>query len=138
MEILHELSITDEYCLLSSIGYNGKIQASDLHRLNDVLDYLMKNFRNEIKLEEIAETANMSPTSFCRYFKSRTNKTVFQFINEIRIGHAHKLLVETQYNMDQMCFESGFINVSSFFKQFKAITGKTPSKFRKDHNERIF
>jgi transcriptional regulator GlxA family with amidase domain len=98
----------------------------------------MKNFRDEVKLEEIAEIANMSSTSFCRYFKSRTNKTVFEFINEIRIGHAHKLLVETQYNMDQICFESGFKNVSSFFKQFKLITGKTPSKFRKEHNERIF
>lgn len=138
MEILHELSVSDEYSVLSSIGFNGKIQASDMHRLNDVLDYLMKNFRDEVKLEEIAEIANMSSTSFCRYFKSRTNKTVFEFINEIRIGHAHKLLVETQYNMDQICFESGFKNVSSFFKQFKLITGKTPSKFRKDHNERIF
>jgi AraC-like DNA-binding protein len=138
MGILHELSVSDEYSVLSSIGFNGKIQASDMHRLNDVLDYLMKNFRDEVKLEEIAEIANMSSTSFCRYFKSRTNKTVFEFINEIRIGHAHKLLVETQYNMDQICFESGFKNVSSFFKQFKLITGKTPSKFRKDHNERIF
>jgi DNA phosphorothioation-dependent restriction protein DptG len=68
MEILHELSVSDEYSVLSSIGFNGKIQASDLHRLNDVLDYLMKNFRDEVKLEEIAEIANMSSTSFCRYF----------------------------------------------------------------------
>ncbi len=138
MEILHALSGSDEYELLSSIGFNGKIQASDLHRLNDVLDYLMKNFKAEVRLEEIAEIANMSSTSFCRYFKSRTNKTVFEFINEIRIGHAHKLLIETPYNMDQICFESGFKNVSSFFKQFKTVTGKTPSKFRQDHNERIF
>jgi transcriptional regulator GlxA family with amidase domain len=96
---------------------------------------MMKNFRNEIKLEQVASIANMSPTSFCRYFKSRTNKTVIQFLNEIRIGHAHKMLIETQYNMDQISSESGYKNVSNFYEQFQKITGKSPFKFRKEHNE---
>lgn len=136
--ILNELSISEEYTFLSTIGYDQKVQASDMQRLNGVLDFLMKNFRNEIKLEQVANIASMSPTSFCRYFKSRTNKTVIQFLNEIRIGHAHKLLIETQYNMDQVSAESGYKNVSNFYEQFQKITGKSPFKFRKEHSESIF
>lgn len=136
--ILNELSLSEEYTFLSTIGYDQKVQASDMHRLNGVLDFLMKNFRNEIKLEQVASIASMSPTSFCRYFKSRTNKTVIQFLNEIRIGHAHKLLIETQYNMDQISAESGYKNVSNFYEQFQKITGKSPFKFRKEHSESIF
>ena len=136
--ILNQLSQSDDYSYLSTIGFNGKIQSFDLQRLNRVLEYVMANFKNDIKLEEVAGEANMSPTSFCRYFKNRTNKTVMQFINEIRIGYAHKMLVETQYNVEQICYECGFKNVSNFYEQFQKITGKSPFKYRKEHNERVF
>lgn len=135
MGILNDLADCQEYTFLSTIGYDQKVQASDMHRLNGVLDFMMKNFRNEIKLDQVANIASMSPTSFCRYFKSRTNKTVIQFLNEIRIGHAHKLLIETQHNMDQVSAESGYKNVSNFYEQFQKITGKSPHKFRKEHSE---
>lgn len=138
MGILNLLSQSDDYTYLSSIGFNGKIQTFDLHRLNRVLEYVMANFKHDIKLEDVANEANMSPTSFCRYFKNRTNKTVTQFINEIRIGYAHKMLVETQYNVEQICYECGFKNVSNFYEQFQKITGKSPFKYRKEHNERVF
>lgn len=138
MGILNHLSSSDDYSFLSTIGFNGKIQTFDLHRLNGVLDYVMINFKNDIKLEDVANVANMAPTSFCRYFKNRTNKTVMQFINEIRIGYAHKMLVETQHNVEQICYECGFKNVSNFYEQFQKITGKSPFKFRKEHNERVF
>lgn len=138
INILNLLSNSNEYSFLSSIGYNQKAQVSDLYRLNDVLDYLMKNFKNEIKLKEIADIANMSPTSFCRYFKANTNKTLIQFINEIRIGHAHKMLIETQFNLDQISYDSGYNNISNFHEQFMKITGKSPGKFRKEHSQRVF
>ncbi len=138
VDILHLLSNSEEYTFLATIGYDQKVQASDLQRLNGVLDYLMKNFKNEIKLEQVANIANMSPTSFCRYFKNRTGKTVTQFINEIRIGHAHKMLIETQFNMDQISYESGYKNVSNFHEQFMKITGKSPFRFRKEHSESVF
>lgn len=138
MTILNILSNSDDYRFLSTIGFNGKVQTFDLNRLNRVLEYVMQNFRNDIKLEDVAAEANMSPTSFCRYFKSRTNKTVMQFINEIRIGYAHKMLLETQYNVEQICYECGFKNVSNFYEQFQKVTGTSPFKFRKEHNERVF
>lgn len=136
MAILHELSITKEYRYLCSAGYSQNVQAADLVRLNGVIDFLMKNFRNAIRLEDVAAIANMSVTAFCRYFKSRTHKTVIQFINELRIGYAHKLLVETQLNVDQVCYECGFNNVSNFYEQFQKITLRSPHKFRKEHSEK--
>lgn len=132
INILETLALTKDFSYLCSAGYDQKIQASDLVRLNTVVDYLMKNFREPIKLDVVAEISNMTSTAFCRYFKSRTNKTVIQFINELRIGYAHKLLAETNYNVEQICFESGFHNVSNFYEQFKKSTGKSPFKFRKD------
>lgn len=74
------------------------------------------NYRRNMRLEEVAGMANMSSTAFCRYFKSRTNKTVIHFINELRVGNAHKLLIETQLNIDQICFECGFNNVSNSYE----------------------
>jgi AraC-like DNA-binding protein len=136
--ILNILSTSDDYSYLSTIGFNGKIESFDLQRLNRVLEYVMSNFRNDIKLEDVASVANMSTTSFCRYFKSRTNKTVMRFINEIRIGYAHKMLVETQYNVEQICYECGFKNVSNFYEQFQKITRKSPFRYRKEHSERVF
>jgi AraC-like DNA-binding protein len=138
MGILNVLSNSDDFSYLSTIGFNGKIESFDLQRLNRVLEYVMANFRNDIKLEDVASIANMSTTSFCRYFKNRTNKTVMRFINEIRIGYAHKMLVETQYNVEQICYECGFKNVSNFYEQFQKITGKSPFKYRKEHSERVF
>lgn len=138
MEILNQLSVSEDYSFLSTIGFSGKIQTFDLNRLNGVLDYVMSNFKNDIKLSEVAKIASMSPTSFCRYFKTRTNKTVMQFINEIRIGYAHKMLVETSHSVEQICYECGFKNVSNFYEQFQKITGTSPFKFRKEHSERVF
>lgn len=138
LEILRNLAKSDESTTLCSATYRQRVDASDLHRLDSVLDYLMMNYRNEVKLEEVANIANMSLTAFCRYFKDRTNKTVIQFLNEIRIEHAHKMLTETTNTVEQISTDCGFKNVSNFYQQFQKITGKSPLKFRKEHKERIF
>lgn len=138
LHILNELAETEDYSYLCSSNYKQKVDASDLHRLDSVLDYLMMNFRNDVKLEDVADIANMSLTAFCRYFKDRTSKTVIQFLNEIRIEHAHKMLTETHYNVDQISAASGFKNVSNFYQQFQKITGSSPLKFRKDHKGKAF
>ena len=117
---------------LSSLAFNYNFEDLDKDRINSIYDYSLKNFKNTIKLDEIAAIANVSPNSFCRFFKSRTSKTYTQFINEIRIGNACKLLIENQINVKQVCFESGFNNFASFHKFFKAITGKSPLIYQKE------
>lgn len=136
LSILDDLANSEECRSLSSIGYNQKAEAADEKRLNNVLDYLAKNFTGEIRLEDVANIANMSPTAFCRYFKSRTNKSVIQFTNELRISLAHKLLVDTRATVDQVSSQCGFNNLSNFYEQFQKLTGRSPFKYRKEHNQK--
>ena len=93
------------------------------------------NFTRKIQLEDVSALINLSPKSFCRYFKSRTNKVFFTFLNEVRIGHACKLLIERDLNITQVCFESGFNHLSNFNRQFKKIKKITPSEFQKQYME---
>ena len=120
------------YEQLSSMVFNHNFEDSDKGRINAIYDYSLKNFKSQIKLEEIAEIANISPNSFCRYFKSKTKKTYTQFINEIRIGNACKLLIEDNINIKQICYECGYNNFASFHKFFKSITGKSPLNYQKE------
>jgi AraC-like DNA-binding protein len=117
---------------LSSIGFKYDFVESENDRINDIYEYSLKNFRQKIQLEEIATVANISPNSFCRYFKSRTRKTYSQFMIEIRVGHACKLLIDNKVSIKQVCYESGFNNFTGFYKYFKQITGKSPLNYQKE------
>lgn len=134
IDLLNDLSESTEYRLLSSVSYKSELFAADMQRLNKVFDYLMLNFDQPLKLEEIAAQAYMSTTAFCRYFKSHTNKTVFNFLNELRVGHARKLLIEGNSNISDIHYSCGFPNASNFYEQFKKIAGCTPLRFRKQHD----
>lgn len=133
LDILHDLANSEEYRLLSTLSYTQSMGAGDIARLNTVLNFLVTEFRNPLRLEEVAAQANMSPTAFCRYFKSRTNKTVVGFINELRVGHAHKLLLETPAKVADISFACGYNNQSNFYEQFQLITGRSPAQYRKEH-----
>lgn len=117
---------------LASMGFKHDFMESENDRINDIYDFTLKNFKRPIQLEEIASVANISPNSFCRYFKSRTRKTYSQFLIEIRVGHACKLLIESGMSIKQLCYESGFNNFTSFHKYFKLITGKSPLIYQKE------
>ena len=84
-------------------------------------------------LDEVAAVAKLVPNSFCRHFKSRTGKTYTQFLTELRIGHACKLLLDNRISIKQLCYESGFNNFTCFHKNFKTITGKTPQLYQREH-----
>lgn len=84
----------------------------------------------QIALDDIADKVYMTPQSFCRFFKKSTNKTFTAFLNEYRVNHATKLLVETEDDIKSICFECGFNNLSNFFRNFKRITNLTPNAYR--------
>mgnify|MGYP000622129624 CR=1 FL=1 len=96
-----------------------------------VYQYVEGKFREEIGLNEMAKAVNMTVPAFCRYFKRVSGKTFTRFVNEIRVVHACKLLTEKQQTISQICYESGFNNFSHFNRLFKAITGKSPSEYKK-------
>ncbi len=97
----------------------------------------MENFTEQIRLREVASIANMSETNFCRYFKKRTHKSFTNYLNSIRIGYACKLLMEGEFNITQICYESGFKNISNFNEQFKKHTKQTPRQYLMHHKQEI-
>ncbi|MGE5520749.1 MAG: AraC family transcriptional regulator [Candidatus Dadabacteria bacterium] len=131
IEALAAISASKQITQLSSIGFKPDVD-SESDRINAIYEYSIRNFKRKIQLEEIAEVANISPNSFCRYFKSRTRKTYSQFLIELRVGHACKLLIENNHCIKRLCYESGFNNFTSFHKYFKMITGKSPLAYQKE------
>lgn len=130
MEILALIGSTNNGKLLASLGFKYNFEEADKYRINLIYEYSFTHFREKISLEKIAQIANLAPNSFCRYFKAKTRKTYFQFVNEIRVSHACKLLIEDEISIKQLCYESGFNNFSSFHAVFKQITGKTPLAYK--------
>lgn len=133
MECLLAIAQSDEWRILSSIGFQEKLSESENERINAIYDYTLTHFGGRITLAEIASVAGMVPNSFCRYFKSRTGKTYSQFLTEIRVGTACKLLIENRLDIKQISYESGFNNASCFHQKFKAITGKSPQTYQQAH-----
>jgi AraC-like DNA-binding protein len=132
--ILYELSENEDYELLTSIDYINSYNENETQRINQVYEYVMQNFSMQIRLEEAAEIANMSTNAFCRYFKAHTQKNFSQFVNEIRIAHACKLLQKRDFSISQISYESGFQSMTNFNKFFRKIMLKSPLEYRKEIN----
>lgn len=132
LAVLHELAETTEYELFTDESFSNSVGQHEAARINQVYEYIMKNFATEIKLETVAGVANMSPNAFSRYFKSRTQKTFSLFVNEVRIGHACKLLQRDDFSVSQVCYAAGFQSMTNFTKFFKRLMKKSPLQYRKD------
>lgn len=134
LEILAELSKADSRKLLTEEFTSGTpfldANSPSFYRLQKVHHYVIKNFHYPLQIEDVAQVASMTPHAFCKYFKKSTKKTFMTFLNELRICHAKKLLIENHIAISQICTESGFNNISNFNRQFKTGTGMTPSDFR--------
>jgi AraC-like DNA-binding protein len=130
---LETIANTTDYQLLSSLGYTNSVSNADTERINKVMNYLMDNYTQEIQLDKIADLVNLNRSSFCRYFKNKTHKTCSQFLNEIRIANACKLLITGEMTISQICYEIGYNNISHFNRQFKLINGLTAKEYTKHY-----
>ncbi|MGH2644554.1 MAG: AraC family transcriptional regulator, partial [Chitinophagaceae bacterium] len=137
LSMLNEIFLSGEYQLLSSIGFGKAYDRGHTDNINKIYNYTLEHFQEKICIRELAAIANVSPNSFCRYFKSRTMKTYWQFLLEVRIGYACKLLSENKISVSQICFSCGFNNLSNFNRQFKDKMGITPSGYLREHAEII-
>jgi AraC-like DNA-binding protein len=122
---------------LSANTVNKNLKSYDGKRLNEVLAFTFQEFHRPIELSEISRMANLTPQAFCKYFKTRTRKTYVQFLNEIRIQHAVRLLNNDEESIATIAYQSGFGNLSHFNRTFKAITGITPRDFLKQSAYRL-
>ncbi|MEY4538911.1 MAG: hypothetical protein RLZZ306_668 [Bacteroidota bacterium] len=131
LDILNEIANSQEVTSLSSVGYNKFSPHEDTTRIDKVFEYILQNYTKDVTLQEIADNINMSVSAFCKFYKKRTGKTFTQTLNEIRVGHACKLFIERGLSVSEVCYQSGFNNLSYFHRNFKKITNFAPLEYRK-------
>lgn len=131
IRMLDVITTTKEFDFLASDGYINSYQAKDNDRIDKVFKYVFNNFPAEIKLNYVASLVNMNKQAFCRYFKSRTQKTFVQFVNEVRIGHACKLITNGENQIAGLAYDCGYNSLSNFNRFFKEVKGITPREYKK-------
>ncbi|MVM38749.1 helix-turn-helix domain-containing protein [Spirosoma sp. HMF3257] len=119
-----------EYEILSNSVDYIKFNQLDGSRMEKVLSFTLQNFRNKILIDDVAQLTNLSVTSFCRYFKMTSNKSYFDFLTEVRLSHACRLLIKTDYTIAHIALDSGFENPSNFYRHFKNVKGITPKQYK--------
>ncbi|WP_028525262.1 AraC family transcriptional regulator [Runella limosa] len=128
--ILQKLATSKEYNLLKINGISYEHSHREEARIRQIYGYVEQHYQHEIDVQTVADLANLTVPSFCRYFKKITQMTFTDFVNEYRIKQASKLLVQN-HSVTDVCYSSGFNNLSHFTKTFKAVTGKTPREYKK-------
>jgi len=129
-ECLEMIAQSEDYEILSTQEIKEQDTKSK-ERLDAIFQFTHKNFHLPIQLTDVAKLINMSVPAFCAYFRRSTKKTYVGYLNEIRIGHACKLLKDTHQPVAAICYESGFSTLANFNNRFLILTGKTPSQYRK-------
>lgn len=118
---------------LISQNYEVYNHSLDHKRMNDIINYIKDHYRNKVELEALADLAKMTKNSFCRYFKQKTGKTPIQFVSELRVSHACRLLKSSDMNLKEICFDSGFNSFVNFHKIFKNVTHTSPNQYKKEN-----
>ena len=131
ISILHDLSTSRNMRMLSEASFsNTETFSYNSRRVKLVMDYLNKNFDKDVSLNDVAKLAAMSEVSFSRFFKLRTGKTFVETLNEVRLGHATRMLIETTQSVNEVANRCGFNNMSNFNRIFRKKKDCTPKEFR--------
>lgn len=109
----------------------GRLLENEEDRMNRILEFTFRESHRKIYLDEVAQLVHLSTEAFCRYFKLHTRKTYINFLHEVRVSQACRLLISTEDSVEEVCYRSGFSNVSNFNRIFKKVSGKTPLAFRR-------
>lgn len=135
MSVLHDLSVSRNMQLLSGgTQYNATANAYTSSRVVKTMEYLNQNFDKPVTLAEVAKLSNMSESSFSRFFKAKTGMNFIDSLNEIRLGQACRLLIETSDNISEIAYHCGFNNLANFNRIFKSKKGCTPNEFRESYS----
>ena len=129
--LMELLADSEQYQLLSA---NTSIQLADensIDRTNRAVDYIFANYGRELSLEEVADHLSLKPTYFSRVFKQATGRSFVEFVNRLRISKSCELLADGDRPVTQVCFDSGFNNISNFNRRFQQLKGMTPSHYRR-------
>ena len=130
MYILYELSVSDEARILASSSFAHTERSTESRRVQKVKQYINDHYNEPLKLADLADLVGMSPVAFSRFFRQRTGRTLSDYIVDIRLGFAARMLVDSSRNISEICYECGFNNLSNFNRTFKAKRNYTPRDFR--------
>ena len=130
LELLYELSMDEDYRKLASSSFANVGVSTESRRVRKVEEYIDLNYKQEVRLQTLAQLAGMTASAFSRFFKLRTGKTVQEYIIDVRIGHAARQLVDSTKSIAEICVDCGFNNISNFNRIFKKKKGCSPTVFR--------
>ena len=134
MSILHDLSISRNFRTLSDASFNKETLSYNSRRIEKIMEHLNNNFGQNITLNDAAKIAGMTEVSLSRFFKLRTGKTFIDTLNDVRLGHASRMLIETTHSINEIAYKCGFNNMSNFNRIFKKKKDSTPKEFRNSYN----
>ncbi|SHJ03835.1 AraC family transcriptional regulator [Pseudozobellia thermophila] len=133
IEVLHDLAKHGEYDLLASTSFLSSFQKTGNSRMDKIYAYVFENFNSGISASDVARMSGMNKSAFSRFFKKAHRKSFTRYLNEIKVGYACKLLLENKESITSIAYLSGFNNISNFNRQFKVISGMSPSEYLKYH-----
>ncbi len=133
MSILHDLSTSRNFRTLSDPSFNKEIISYNSRRIEKIMEHVNKNFGQNVSLSDAAKIAGMTEVSLSRFFKLRTGKTFIDTLNDIRLGHASRMLIETTQSVNEIAYKCGFNNMSNFNRIFKKKKDSTPKEFRNSY-----
>lgn len=136
LTILYELSLCNDARVLASSSFARIENFSDSRRVQKVQKYISEHFREEIRLNTLADMVGMTSVSFSRFFRLRTGKTLSDYIIDIRLGFATRMLVDTARTVAEICYDCGFNNLSNFNRMFKRKKGCSPKEFRENYRKK--
>ncbi len=122
---------------LVSPNFSANLNDSNQNRVNTITQYIMSNLTCQVSLADAADLVNMSLKSFSRFFKKSTGKNFVQYVNELRIGHACRRLIESNDSITEVCYDSGFNNLSNFNRRFLEIKNMSPREYRQEYCKQV-
>ncbi|WP_339489281.1 AraC family transcriptional regulator [Pseudomonas sp. EL_65y_Pfl2_R95] len=129
--LLELLAETEDYQLLSGVTSSQLADESHVDRISVAVDYIFSHYAQDLSQDDVAAVLGMTPTYFSRFFKQATGRGFVEFVNRLRVSKSCELLTRSDKPITDVCFESGFNNISNFNRRFQQLKGMTPSRYRK-------
>ena len=136
LKLLYDLSLADDSRTLSSSSFARIKTSNESRRVNKVQQYIASHYAEDVRLETLADLAGMTPVAFSRFFHQRTGRSLSEYIIEIRLGIAARMLIDTTKMVAEICYDCGFNTLSNFNRLFRKHKGCTPTAFRENFNKK--
>ncbi|WP_349974412.1 AraC family transcriptional regulator [Pseudomonas sp. WHRI 8519] len=135
--LMEQLAGCEDYQLLSTVTSSHLADEHNVERINRAVDYIFQHYAQDLTQNEVAEHLGMTPTYFSRFFKQAAGRGFVEFVNRLRVSKACELLAKSGLPVTEVCFESGFSNLSNFNRRFQQLKGMTPSDYRSLVTQRL-